>query len=118
MITPVPTLLRLLGAACIYPTDLMARRLPVLRFTMSPPPPCAPFRCIVDDEPEVQSARAALDRGADAPLVCLVDTDRSLLRSLRRLLEAHGFNVEAFLSAGAFLAGWNQSNGWRGGRAP
>jgi FixJ family two-component response regulator len=50
------------------------------------------------------SARGSLDRGAAAPLVCLVDNDRSLLRGFRRLLEAHGSDVEAFLSAEAFLA--------------
>jgi FixJ family two-component response regulator len=50
------------------------------------------------------SARGSLDRGSDAPLVCVVDDDRSLLRSLRRLLAAHGFAVEVFPSAEGFLA--------------
>jgi two-component system response regulator FixJ len=46
---------------------------------------------------------AALDGGDGAPLVCVVDDDLSLLRSLRRLLGACGFTVELFPSAEDFL---------------
>jgi FixJ family two-component response regulator len=46
----------------------------------------------------------SLDGGADAPLVCVVDDDLSLLRGLRRLLGARGLTVETFPSAEAFLA--------------
>ncbi len=36
-------------------------------------------------------------------MVCVVDDDDSLLRALRRLLDATGFRVETFPSAEAFL---------------
>jgi FixJ family two-component response regulator len=36
-------------------------------------------------------------------MICIVDDDASLLRALRRLLDATGFRVEAFSSAEAFL---------------
>jgi FixJ family two-component response regulator len=39
----------------------------------------------------------------DAPLVCIVDDDRSLLRALRTLLTASGFKVRVFASGEAFL---------------
>lgn len=38
-----------------------------------------------------------------APMICVVDDDDSLLRALRRLLEATGFRVETFSSAEQFL---------------
>jgi FixJ family two-component response regulator len=38
-----------------------------------------------------------------APVVCVVDDDDSILRALRRLLDATGFRVETFSSAEAFL---------------
>jgi FixJ family two-component response regulator len=37
------------------------------------------------------------------PMVCVVDDDDSILRALRRLLDASGFRVETFSSAEAFL---------------
>jgi two-component system response regulator FixJ len=37
------------------------------------------------------------------PMVCVVDDDDSLLRALRRLLDATGFRVETFSSAEEFL---------------
>ena len=40
---------------------------------------------------------------ADTPLICVVDDDASLLRSLRNLLRASGLRVETFDSAIAFL---------------
>jgi FixJ family two-component response regulator len=36
-------------------------------------------------------------------MVCVVDDDHSILRALRRLLDATGFRVETFSSAEAFL---------------
>lgn len=45
----------------------------------------------------------SLDGGAEAPLVCVVDDDLSLLRGLRRLLGTYGFTVELFPSAEDFL---------------
>ena len=36
-------------------------------------------------------------------MICVVDDDASLLRALRRLLDATGFRVETFSSAEAFL---------------
>ena len=38
-----------------------------------------------------------------SPMVCVVDDDDSLLRALRRLLDATGFRVETFSSAEQFL---------------
>jgi len=38
-----------------------------------------------------------------SPMVCVVDDDDSLLRALRRLLDATGFRVETFSSAEEFL---------------
>jgi FixJ family two-component response regulator len=38
-----------------------------------------------------------------SPMVCVVDDDESLLRALRRLLDATGFRVETFSSAEEFL---------------
>jgi FixJ family two-component response regulator len=38
-----------------------------------------------------------------SPMVCVVDDDESLLRALRRLLDATGFRVETFSSAEKFL---------------
>jgi FixJ family two-component response regulator len=38
-----------------------------------------------------------------SPMVCVVDDDTSLLRALRRLLDATGFRVETFSSAEEFL---------------
>jgi FixJ family two-component response regulator len=38
-----------------------------------------------------------------APLVLVIDDDPSLRRALRRLLQAHGWQVEAFASAEQFL---------------
>ena len=38
------------------------------------------------------------------PMVCVIDDDDSLLRALRRLLDATGFRVETFSSAEQFLA--------------
>ena len=38
-----------------------------------------------------------------APMVCVIDDDDSLLRALRRLLDATGFRVETFSSAEQFL---------------
>ena len=40
---------------------------------------------------------------SDARVVCIVDDDASLRRSLRNLLEVVGFRVETFPSASAFL---------------
>ena len=37
------------------------------------------------------------------PMVCVIDDDDSLLRALRRLLDATGFRVETFSSAEQFL---------------
>jgi FixJ family two-component response regulator len=37
------------------------------------------------------------------PVVCVVDDDDSILRALRRLLDATGFRVETFSSAEEFL---------------
>ena len=37
------------------------------------------------------------------PMVCVIDDDASLLRALRRLLDATGFRVETFSSAEQFL---------------
>ena len=42
-------------------------------------------------------------RISDTPLICVVDDDASLLRSLRNLLRAAGLRVETFESATAFL---------------
>ena len=42
-------------------------------------------------------------RISDTPLICVVDDDPSLLRSLRNLLRASGLRVETFESALAFL---------------
>lgn len=39
----------------------------------------------------------------NAPKVCIVDDDRSLLRALRKLLTASGFTVKVFPSGEAFL---------------
>ena len=41
-----------------------------------------------------------------APIVYLVDDDPAVLRSLGRLLQAEGHEVEAYASAEAFLAAW------------
>ena len=38
-----------------------------------------------------------------SPMICVVDDDDSLLRALRRLLDATGFRVETFSSAEQFL---------------
>jgi len=38
-----------------------------------------------------------------SPMVCVVDDDESILRALRRLLDATGFRVETFSSAEQFL---------------
>ena len=37
------------------------------------------------------------------PMICVIDDDDSLLRALRRLLDATGFRVETFSSAEQFL---------------
>lgn len=42
--------------------------------------------------------------GPDLPLVLIVDDDPSVRKSLARLVRAAGYAVEAFASAGAFLA--------------
>jgi FixJ family two-component response regulator len=42
-------------------------------------------------------------------VICVVDDDDSLLRALRRLLDATGFHVETFSSAEAFLGSRHRS---------
>lgn len=42
-------------------------------------------------------------RVGPAPVICVVDDDDSILRALRRLLDATGFRVETFSSAEEFL---------------
>lgn len=44
------------------------------------------------------SSASTNDERSDAPLVCLVDDDPSVLRSLRRLLRALGLNSMGFVS--------------------
>jgi FixJ family two-component response regulator len=50
------------------------------------------------------SQEAPLHRVGRSPMICVVDDDDSLLRALRRLLDATGFQVETFPSAEAFLS--------------
>ncbi len=40
----------------------------------------------------------------DVPVIAIVDDDESVRRSLRRLVQAAGYVVETFASAGEFLA--------------
>src|SRR5438477_12757661 len=46
----------------------------------------------------------------DSRMVCIVDDDASLRRSLRNLLTSVGFRVETFPSASAFLASVPRQN--------
>jgi FixJ family two-component response regulator len=46
---------------------------------------------------------AVRHRVGHTPIVCVVDDDDSILRALRRLLDATGFRVETFTSAEEFL---------------
>jgi FixJ family two-component response regulator len=48
-------------------------------------------------------AASVCHRVGRTPMVCVVDDDSSVLRALRRLLDATGFRVETFSSAEAFL---------------
>ena len=48
-------------------------------------------------------ASASNDQDDRSPLVCVIDDDVSLLRALRRLLAAGGFQVKTFSSAEDFL---------------
>jgi FixJ family two-component response regulator len=50
-----------------------------------------------------ESASRSSSAPSPAPLVCVIDDDASLLRALRRLLEAGGFRVCTFSSAEEFL---------------
>jgi FixJ family two-component response regulator len=50
------------------------------------------------------SQEAPPHRVGRSPMICVVDDDDSLLRALRRLLDATGFQVETFPSAEAFLS--------------
>jgi FixJ family two-component response regulator len=49
------------------------------------------------------SADPALPQVRRFPMVCVVDDDESILRALRRVLNAGGFRVETFTSAEQFL---------------
>lgn len=53
--------------------------------------------------PDTMSKEAVHPQVRRAPMVCVVDDDDSLLRALRRLLDATGFRVETFSSAEQFL---------------
>ncbi len=53
--------------------------------------------------PVVGGERVPAAPERQSPLVCVIDDDASLLRALRRLLRAGGFDVEVFSSAEAFL---------------
>jgi FixJ family two-component response regulator len=46
----------------------------------------------------------------DTRVVCIVDDDESLRRSVRNLLTSAGFRVEAFASAGTFLQSSHREN--------
>jgi FixJ family two-component response regulator len=51
----------------------------------------------------IGSTKTLLDPTSPSPMVCVVDDDDSVLRALRRLLNAIGFRVETFCSAEQFL---------------
>jgi FixJ family two-component response regulator len=53
--------------------------------------------------PVVGGERVPVAPERQSPVVCVIDDDASLLRALRRLLRAGGFDVEVFSSAEAFL---------------
>jgi FixJ family two-component response regulator len=48
-------------------------------------------------------------RAFDAPSICLLDDDLSMLKALDRLLKSEGFNVERFSDPAAFLTSIGQS---------
>jgi FixJ family two-component response regulator len=57
------------------------------------------------------SQEAPTYRTGRSPVICVVDDDDSLLRALRRLLDATGFRVETFSSAEAFLGSRHRGGG-------
>ena len=62
----------------------------------------ASSRCLAWDQ--------GLQMGEDGRVVCVVDDDASLRRSLRNLLTSVGFRVETFQSAEAFLGSVHRQN--------
>lgn len=48
-------------------------------------------------------------RNSDAPSICLLDDDLSMLKALDRLLKSDGFNVEKFSDPAAFLSSMGEA---------
>jgi FixJ family two-component response regulator len=54
--------------------------------------------------------RAVTDSAKENPIVLVVDDDPSVRRSLRRVMESAGFQVETFAGAREFLAAFQPGN--------